>query len=192
MLLDSEIDRKNNNGSIEVICGSMFSGKTEELLRRLNKAKFAKKKIEVYKPILDNRYDENKVVSHNKNHINSRVVANSEEILNLSKEPDIIGIDEVQFFDEEIVKVCDFLANKGIRVILAGLDMDFERKPFGKMPEILAIADHVTKVRAICVSCGHEANYSYRISEIKNTIHLGQRENYQPLCRSCYNIKYKS
>ena len=189
MLLDSKIDGKNNNGSIEVICGSMFSGKTEELLRRLNKAKFAKKKIEVYKPIVDNRYDTNKIVSHNKNHINSRAVENAEEILKLSKEPDIIGLDEVQFFDAEIVAVCNFLANSGVRVILAGLDMDFEKKPFGKMPELLAIADHVTKVRAICVSCGHEANYSYRINGNKNIIHLGQQENYQPLCRNCYNIK---
>jgi thymidine kinase len=174
-------------GHIELICGSMFSGKTEELIRRLKRAKIAKQKVEIFKPRIDIRYDEVNVVSHDANFIHSTPVESSSKILELSNDEDIIGIDEAQFFDESLPSVCETLANKGIRVIVAGLDIDYLGKPFGCMPALLAIAEYVTKVHAICMNCGDLAHYSHRIVEGSSRILLGEQESYIPLCRSCYN-----
>lgn len=174
-------------GSIEVICGSMFSGKTEELLRRLKRAKIAKQQIEIFKPAIDNRYSEDEVISHDKNSIPSTVVEHSSNILLLSSNIEVIGIDEAQFFDQGLVDVCQQLADQGIRVIVAGLDMDFKRRPFGPMPALCAIADDVKKVHAICVECGRLANYSYRlVSNNDKQVMLGELQEYKPLCRLCY------
>lgn len=175
-------------GSIEVICGSMFSGKTEELIRRMKRAQFAKLPVEIFKPTLDIRYAHNEVVSHNRNSIPSTSVNHSSAILLLSNEIKVIGIDEAQFFDEDLPHVCTQLANKGIRVIVAGLDMDFQGKPFGPMPKLMAIAEDVTKVHAICVQCGAPANYSYRTNKSENVVLLGEKESYEPRCRYCYYI----
>ncbi len=180
----SQVPRK---GSIEVICGSMFSGKTEELIRRLKRAKFAKQKVEIFKPVIDTRYDEEKVVSHDSNFIMSTPVESSSNILLLSGEVDVVGIDEAQFFDDELVNVCNSLANNGTRVIIAGLDTDFLGKPFGPMPALMAIAEDVSKVHAICVRCGNLANHSHRITNEKSLVVLGETHNYEPLCRLCYN-----
>ncbi len=174
-------------GRIEVICGSMFSGKTEELLRRLRRANFAKQRVEIFKPVIDNRYSEDEVVSHDKNSIISTPVENSSNILLLSSDVQVIGIDEAQFFDDNLVNVCQQLADQGVRVIVAGLDMDFKRVPFGPMPALCSIADDVTKVHAICVECGRLANYSYRIVENDKQVLLGEMQMYKPLCRTCYN-----
>lgn len=174
-------------GSIEVICGSMFSGKTEELLRRLKRAKIAKQEIEIFKPAIDTRYSEVEVISHDKNSIPSTVVEHSSNILLLSSNIEVVGIDEAQFFDQGLVDVCQQLADQGIRVIVAGLDMDFKRNPFGPMPALCAIADDVKKVHAICVECGRLANYSYRlISNNDKQVMLGELQEYKPLCRLCY------
>ncbi len=185
------IENKNKiikkTGSIEVICGSMFSGKTEELIRRLKRAKFAKQKIEIFKPAIDIRYDKINVVSHDENSINSTPIQNSEQILLMIENVDVVGIDEVQFFDNEIVNVCNKLANIGIRVIVAGLDMDYLGKPFGPIAQLLSIADDVTKVHAICVKCGDLALFSHRIIENDKLVMLGEIESYEPLCRKCYN-----
>lgn len=177
-------------GSIEVICGSMFSGKTEELMRRLRRAKFANQRIEVYKPALDTRYDEVEVVSHDRNSISSTPVESSASILLMSSEVDVVGIDEAQFFDTGLIAVAQELADKGVRVIIAGLDMDFRRQPFGPMAELCAIADSVDKIHAICVECGRLANYSHRLVSGEAQVLLGEVKEYAPLCRICYN-QYK-
>ena len=172
-------------GWIEVICGSMFSGKTEELIRRLKRAKIANLKIEIYKPATDTRYDVTKIVSHDSNAIASTQVANSSEILALAEHAQVVGIDEAQFFDEGIIEVCETLVMQGKRVIVAGLDMDYLGKPFGPMPALLSVADFITKLHAICVQCGHLANVSYRTSNEEGTVVLGEKNNYEPRCRVC-------
>ena len=176
-------------GSIEVICGSMFSGKTEELIRRLKRVKIANQKVEIFKPAIDSRYDEVKIVSHDTNAIQSTPIDNSQKILLMASDVDVIGIDEAQFFDEEIANVCDELAFRGIRVIVAGLDMDYLGKPFGQMPFIMAKADYVTKLHAICMRCGNIANYSYRKIPNEDQVMLGAMDAYEPRCRKCYNEK---
>ena len=174
-------------GSIEIIAGSMFSGKTEELLRRLKRAKIAGLKVEIFKPIIDTRYSDTEVVSHDSNSIKSIPVESSSPILLLSEEFSVIGIDEAQFFDIGLVDVCNQLADRGHRVIVAGLDMDYKRVPFGPMPGLMAIAEDVTKVHAICMSCGNLAQYSHRTSTEEGQVLLGETDKYQPLCRKCYN-----
>ncbi|QIK61318.1 thymidine kinase [Dysgonomonas sp. HDW5A] len=184
---ENTIHETNNRGSIEVICGSMFSGKTEELLRRLKRAKIAKQEIEIFKPAIDTRYSDVEITSHDKNSIQSTVVEHSSNILLLSSNIEVVGIDEAQFFDMGLVEVCQQLADQGIRVIIAGLDMDFKRNPFGPIPNLCAIADDVEKVHAICVECGKLANYSYRlVSNNDKQVMLGELQEYKPLCRSCY------
>ncbi|MEI7594436.1 MAG: thymidine kinase [Bacteroidota bacterium] len=178
----------NKKGWIEVICGSMFSGKTEELIRRLKRATFAKQKVEIYKPQIDNRYHEENVVSHDSNQILSTPVPASENILLLANDVDVVGIDEAQFFDDELVNVCNILANRGIRVIVAGLDMDFKGNPFGPIPALMANAEYVTKVHAICVKCGDLAQFSHRTNTTEKLVMLGETESYEPLCRNCYNL----
>ncbi|RZK40783.1 MAG: thymidine kinase [Pedobacter sp.] len=175
------------SGSIEVICGSMFSGKTEELIRRLKRAQIAKLNVEIFKPKTDTRYDETAVVSHDLNSIPSTPVAHSSAILLLGSNTQVVGIDEAQFFDQELPDVCNKLALKGVRVIIAGLDMDFQGKPFGPMPALLAIAEHVTKVNAVCMQCGSPALYSYRTAASEARILLGEKDNYEPRCRACYH-----
>lgn len=172
-------------GWIEVVCGSMFSGKTEELIRRLKRAKIANLQVAIYKPATDTRFDVNKVVSHDANSIDSIAVKNSKEIVSLAQNADVVGIDEAQFFDEGIVVVCETLILQGKRVIVAGLDMDYLGKPFGPMPTLLAIADFITKLHAICVQCGHLANISFRTSNEEGTVVLGEKNNYEPRCRIC-------
>ncbi len=174
-------------GWIEVICGSMFSGKTEELIRRLKRAQFAKQKVEIFKPSVDTRYHEVKVVSHTGIEIHSTPVASSSNIFLLAADTEVVGIDEAQFFDDELPNVCKQLANRGVRVIVAGLDMDFQGKPFGPMPQLLASAEYVTKVHAICVDCGQLAYVSHRTVANENLVLLGETDNYKPLCRQCYN-----
>lgn len=173
-------------GRIEVICGSMFSGKTEELIRRLKRAKFARQSVEIFKPAIDTRYDEKDVVSHEGNSIHSTPVDTSANILLLGSNRDVVGIDEAQFFDTNLVNVCNELANKGTRVIVAGLDLDFKGIPFGPMPALCAVADEVTKVHAICVRCGALAYVSHRIVDEDKRVLLGEQTVYEPLCRSCY------
>jgi len=185
--IENSVDHVNKRGSIEVIAGSMFSGKTEELIRRLKRARIAGLKVEIYKPALDTRYSDALVVSHDERSITSTPVENASMILLLSEGVQVIGIDEAQFFNNEIVDVCNKLADRGVRVIVAGLDMDYSRKPFGPMPDIIAIAEYVTKVHAICVECGNLANYSFRKAKDKNVVLLGERDIYKPLCRNCYN-----
>ncbi len=172
-------------GWIEVICGSMFSGKTEELIRRLKRVAIANLKTEIFKPSVDVRFDEVKIVSHDENKIQSTPVNNSQTILMLAQDVDVVGIDEAQFFDDEIVKVCEQLALKGIRVIVAGLDMDYKGNPFGQMPRLLAIADYITKLHAICVKCGNIANVSYRKVSGDAQVMLGEKDIYEPRCRVC-------
>lgn len=173
-------------GRIEVICGSMFSGKTEELIRRLNRARIARQKVEIYKPLIDTRYSDVNVVSHDSNSVVSTPVDSSQSILLMATEADVVGIDEAQFFDEGIVEVCNALADKGKRVIVAGLDMDFKGRPFGSMPALCAVAEDVTKVHAICVRCGNLAHVSHRIVECDKQVLLGEQQEYEPLCRHCY------
>ena len=173
-------------GWIEVICGSMFSGKTEELIRRLKRAKIAKQNVEIFKPMIDKRYNEINIVSHDANQIHSTPVPASSNLLLFGSEVDVIGIDEAQFFDSELPNVCEQLANNGTRIIIAGLDMDFLGKPFGPMPQLLAIADYITKVHAICMNCGDLATHSYRTSKEETIILLGEKDSYIPLCRSCF------
>jgi len=189
--LENSIRAIGRKGSIEVITGSMFSGKTEELIRRLRRAQFAGLKVEIFKPSLDNRYSEIRVVSHDDKSIVSTPVDNPSAILLLATEVDVIGIDEAQFFDNSIVDVCNQLADDGIRVLVAGLDMDFSGKPFGPIPALLAIAEYVTKVHAICMRCGNLAQYSYRKSEEARVVLLGEKNLYEPLCRNCYNAALK-
>lgn len=173
-------------GRIEVICGSMFSGKTEELIRRMRRASFAKQRVEIFKPAIDTRYSEENVVSHDQHTILSTPVDSSSSILLLSSDADVVGINEAQFFDEGLVKVCNELANKGVRVIIAGLDMDFQGRPFGPIPGLCAIADEVTKVHAICVKCGALAYISHRLVQNDKRVLLGEKLTYEPLCRECY------
>jgi len=174
-------------GTIEVITGSMFSGKTEELIRRLRRAQFAGLKVEIFKPSLDKRYSENRVVSHDDKSIVSTPVDNSSSILLLAGEVDVVGIDEAQFFDNSIVEVCNKLADRGVRVVVAGLDMDFMGNPFGPIPGLLSIAEYITKVHAICMRCGSLAQYSFRKSEEEQVVVLGEKDKYEPLCRDCFN-----
>lgn len=176
-------------GWIEVICGSMFSGKTEELIRRLKRARIANLKVEIFKPALDTRYDETQVVSHDANAIQSTPIENSQTILLLAQDVDVVGIDEAQFFDNEITTVCETLASRGIRVIVAGLDMDYMGRPFGQMPDLLAIADFITKLHAICVKCGNLANISFRKTTQESQVLLGEKETYEPRCRKCAHEK---
>jgi len=185
--LENSVDSTSKRGSVEVITGSMFSGKTEELIRRLRRAQFAGLKVEIFKPSLDTRFSETRVVSHDDKSIVSTPVDNASAILLLTGDVSVVGIDEAQFFDSSIVDVCSRLADTGIRVIVAGLDMDFMGKPFGPMPALLAIAEFVTKVHAICMRCGNLAQYSFRKSEEEQIVVLGEKDKYEPLCRTCYN-----
>ncbi|MCS6934064.1 MAG: thymidine kinase [Chitinophagales bacterium] len=173
-------------GWIEVICGSMFSGKTEELIRRLRRAQIANRRVEIFKPLVDTRYHEQNIVSHDANSIRSTPVSHSDNILLYAEGVDVVGIDEAQFLDMELPDVCEKLARKGVRVIVAGLDMDYEGKPFGPIPNLLAIADYITKVNAICVKCGDIAHFSYRTVPDKSRVLLGEKDRYEPRCRACY------
>jgi thymidine kinase len=188
MFIEPQIANNSSKhlGWIEVICGSMFSGKTEELIRRLNRAKLAQQKLEIFKPAIDTRYHDSNVVSHDENEIRSTPVQFANDILLLSGECDVVGIDEAQFFDETLIEVCQQLASQGKRVIVAGLDMDFEGKPFGPVPSLLAMAEFVTKVHAICMKCGALASYSYRLTENKNRVMLGEKAEYEARCRTCF------
>ena len=181
--------RGERKGWIEVICGSMFSGKTEELIRRLKRVKIANLKAEIFKPAIDVRYDEVKIVSHDTNSIHSTPVQNANSILLMTQDVDVVGIDEAQFFDEEIAIVCEQLALRGVRVIVAGLDMDYMGKPFGQMPNLLAVADYITKLHAICVKCGNIANISYRKTADAGQVLLGEKDIYEPRCRQCAQLK---
>jgi len=186
MFLENPSNHKEQFGWIEVICGSMFSGKTEELIRRLKRAQFANKKIEVFKPAIDNRYDDQMVTSHDSNQIPSTCVSAAVNILILANDCQVIGIDEAQFFDDEIVDVCNDLANRGIRVIIAGLDMDYQGNPFGPMPALMATAEYVTKVHAICTQTGNLAQYSHRKSDQEDLVLLGEKDDYEPLSRAAF------
>ncbi len=178
--------KQQRSGWIEVICGSMFSGKTEELIRRLKRAKIANQKVEIFKPKLDTRYDEQKVVSHDSNFLLSTPISKSVQILAHSEDVNVIGVDEAQFFDTDLPKHCQELALKGIRVIVAGLDMDFKGQPFGPIPHLLAVAEYITKVHAICQHCGSLATHSYRLTSTDDTVVLGEKDIYEARCRSCY------
>ena len=186
MFLENTVNHKEQFGWIEVICGSMFSGKTEELIRRLKRAQFAKQKVEIFNPMVDTRYHEDMVVSHDANEIRSTPVPAAANIRILGDTCDVVGIDEAQFFDDEIVTVCNDLANKGVRVVVAGLDMDFKGNPFGPMPALMATAEYVTKVHAICTRTGNLASYSFRKSNNDNIVMLGETEEYEPLSRAAY------
>ena len=186
MFLENTVNHKEQFGWIEVICGSMFSGKTEELIRRLKRAQFARQKVEIFKPAIDVRYDEDMVVSHDSNEIRSTPVPAAANIPILADGCDVVGIDEAQFFDDEIVRVCNDLANKGIRVIVAGLDMDFKGNPFGPMPNLMATAEYVTKVHAICTRTGNLAQYSYRKAKSNDLVLLGEVDEYEPLSRAAF------
>lgn len=186
MFLENPVNHTEKFGWIEVICGSMFSGKTEELIRRLRRAQFAKQRVEIFKPAVDTRYDDENVVSHQGNEIRSTPVPAAANIRILADGCDVIGIDEAQFFDDEIVTVCNDLANAGIRVIVAGLDMDFKGQPFGPMPALMATAEYVTKVHAVCTRTGNLANYSFRKAANDNLVMLGETNEYEPLSRAAY------
>lgn len=189
MFLENTTKQPRGGGWIEVICGSMFSGKTEELIRRLNRAKIARQHVEIFKPAVDTRYDEENVVSHNETAIKSTPVQAASQIILLANDVDVVGIDEAQFFDNELAAVCNILANDGIRVIIAGLDMDFLGQPFGPIPSIMSTAEYVTKVHAICIECGNLAQYSHRLVEDDSLVLLGETDRYVPLCRKCYLVK---
>ena len=190
MFIEPHLGKRNEenlpNGWIEVICGSMFSGKTEELIRRLNRATLAKQRVEIFKPKVDTRYHAEDVVSHNANTIRCTPVSIAQDILLLSANSDVVAIDEAQFFDKNIVDVCVALANKGKRVIIAGLDMDFSAKPFGPMPALMGVAEFVTKVHAICMKCGNVASYSFRLTSSKQKVVLGEKDSYEARCRKCF------
>jgi thymidine kinase len=190
MLIEKNIPSRL--GWIEVICGSMFSGKTEELIRRLNRAKIARQKVEIFKPEMDTRYDVQQVVSHDAHSILSTPVNSASQILLFAHDVDVVGIDEAQFFDDELVSVCNRLAYDGIRVIAAGLDMDYLGKPFGPVPALMAIAEYVTKVHAVCMKCGDLANYTHRLVADNRLMVLGEKELYEPLCRKCYLEEHKN
>lgn len=184
--LENSVDNAGKRGSVEVIAGSMFSGKTEELIRRLRRAKFAGLRVEIFKPAVDVRYSETNVVSHNENSIMSTPVQNASSILLLTSGVEVVGIDEAQFFDDSLIEVCTKLADAGTRVIVAGLDMDFSGRPFGPMPALMAVAEYISKVHAICVRCGNLANYSHRKTKSEKVVVLGEKDIYEPLCRSCF------
>ena len=186
MFLEKDRNNFERSGWIEVVCGSMFSGKTEELIRRLNRAKIAKQKVEIFKPAVDTRYDEEDVVSHDENKVSSTPVQNASQILFYAEDFEVVGIDEAQFFGNELVDVCDELAKKGKRVVVAGLDMDYLGKPFGPIPLLMATAEFVTKVHAICMRCGNLASYSHRTIKNDKLVVLGETESYEPLCRKCF------
>ena len=186
MFLENTNRKHKRSGWVEVICGSMFSGKTEELIRRLNRAIIAKQRVEIFKPAVDVRYDEENVVSHNETSIKSTPVQAASQIILFANDVEVVGIDEAQFFDNELASVCNLLANDGIRVIVAGLDMDYLGNPFGPIPSLMATAEYVTKVHAICMECGSLAQYSHRLVEDDNLVLLGETDNYVPLCRKCY------
>ena len=192
MSLERSINKSDKTGWIEVICGSMFSGKTEELIRRIRRVKLAKQKVKVFKPKDDTRYSKKKVTSHNANSIKSKPVNNPNKIIKLSSTVDVVGIDEAQFFDDTIVDVCNELANSGKRVIVAGLDMDYQGKPFGPIPYLLAIAEYVTKVHAICSKTGNIANYSYRKNKEDSIILIGEKDEYEALSREIFYEKMNS
>ena len=181
------LEKEKKAGSIEVICGSMFSGKTEELIRRLKRAQFAKQTVEIYKPCIDVRYSDDEVVSHDSHSIPSTPIDSPASMLLLSSDVEVVGIDEAQFFDDTIVEVVQTLADRGVRVIIAGLDTDFMGKPFGPMPALMAVAEDIQKVHAICVKCGSPANHSHRLSASDKLVVLGEKDIYEPLCRHCYN-----
>ena len=180
------LENYNQKGWIEVVCGSMFSGKTEELIRRLRRAEFAHQRVEIFKPCIDVRYSEEEVVSHHATTIRSPPVESPQNILRLSSDVDVVGIDEAQFFDESLVDVCRELADRGVRVIVAGLDMDFTGKPFGPMPALMATAEYVDKVHAICVHCGNPAQHSHRLAKSEKLVMLGEKDTYEPVCRHCF------
>ncbi|KAA3624657.1 MAG: thymidine kinase [Flavobacterium sp.] len=186
MFLENTVNQKEQFGWIEVICGSMFSGKTEELIRRLKRAKFARQRVEIFKPAVDQRYDEDKVISHDSNEIRSTPVPAAANIPILADGCDVVGIDEAQFFDDEIVKVCNDLANSGVRVIVAGLDMDYKGNPFGPMPNLMATAEYVTKVHAVCPRTGNLAHFSFRKGNSDELVLLGETDEYEPLSRAAY------
>jgi thymidine kinase len=187
MFLEKSVNNvSQGRGWIEVIVGSMFSGKTEELIRRLTRARIAKQRVEIFKPEIDKRYDDTNVVSHNENSIRSIPVQNASQILLYIDGMDVVGIDEAQFLDDDLPAVCNYIANQGIRVIVAGLDMDFQGKPFGPIPALMATAEYVTKVHAICMRCGELAHYSHRTIASEKLVVLGEMDNYEPLCRKCY------
>ena len=192
MFLENPIRDTKRLGWIEVIAGSMFSGKTEELIRRLKRARFANLKVEIFKPVVDARYSEREVVSHDANIILSTPVQTASNILLLVNDVDVVGIDEAQFFDKGLVDVCNSLADKGIRIIVAGLDMDYKGRPFGPIPALFSIAEYITKVHAICMRCGNLAHYSYRKTDIDKLVVLGEKDNYEPLCRACFLKAMKS
>lgn len=186
MFLENTINHQHRSGWIEVICGSMFSGKTEELIRRLKRAEFASQKVEIFKPAVDTRYNAEDVVSHDQNVVKSTPIESSSNLILLASDCDVVGLDEAQFFDEGIIEVVNALANSGKRVIIAGLDMDFKGRPFGPMPQLMAIAEYVTKVHAICVRTGNLANYSHRKIESDKLVELGEVSEYEPLSRSVF------
>jgi thymidine kinase len=187
MFLERTASRSQRKGWVEVICGSMFSGKTEELIRRLRRAEFAKQKVEIFKPGIDTRYDETNVVSHEGTTIRSTPVPSSSNLLLLAGDIEVVGIDEAQFFDDGLPSVCVQLAGQGVRVIIAGLDMDFQGRPFGPMPQLMAMAEFVTKVHAICMRCGDLATFSHRTTANKELVVLGETDSYEPLCRGCFD-----
>lgn len=187
MFLEHTGSRAPRKGWIEVICGSMFSGKTEELIRRLRRAEFAKQRVEIFKPSIDDRYHEVDVVSHDATTIRSTPVPNSSNLLLLANDIEVVGIDEAQFFDDGLPLVCEQLARNGVRVIAAGLDMDYQGRPFGPIPQLMAIAEYVTKVHAICMHCGGLATFSHRKHTSQDLIHLGETDSYEPLCRACFD-----
>lgn len=189
MFLEQFPGNQKKNGWIEVICGSMFSGKTEELIRRLRRAEFANQQLLLFKPKIDNRYHDKKVVSHKGSDFDAEIVEHSSEILNHWNGELVVAIDEAQFFDNQLIQVVNELAENGVRVIIAGLDMDYKGNPFGPMPQLLALAEYVTKVHAICVECGNLAHFSYRLVENEQQVLVGAKEKYKPLCRTCYNKK---
>lgn len=188
MFLEHTGSQSRRKGWVEVICGSMFSGKTEELIRRLRRAEFAKQRVEIFKPEVDTRYASSEVVSHDATSIRSTPVPGSSNLVLLAGEIDVVGIDEAQFFDDGLPSVCEQLANSGVRVIVAGLDMDFQGRPFGPMPKLMAIAEYVTKVHAICMHCGELATFSHRKGGNEDLIQLGETDSYEPLCRTCFQF----
>ena len=187
MFLEKTPHVSQGKGWVEVIVGSMFSGKTEELIRRLNRARIARQRVEIFKPEIDKRYDEEKIVSHNENSIQSIPIQHASQILLYIDNVDVVGIDEAQFLDEELVNVCNHIASQGIRVVVTGLDMDFTGKPFGPIPALMATAEYVTKVHAICMRCGDLAKYSHRTVQSQKLVVLGEKDAYEPLCRKCFN-----
>lgn len=191
MFIEPISSRGGKRGWIEVICGCMFSGKTEELIRRLKRAQFANQKVEIFKPVTDVRYHEENIVSHNDNEIRSTPVDASQNILLMAQDAEVIGVDEAQFFDNELANVCAELAGRGVRVIAAGLDMDYRAQPFGPMPALLAQAEYVTKVHAICMKCGDLATHSFRLTKQESQVLLGEKDSYEPRCRRCFNEDFK-